>query len=349
MTLEKRILRWQLIALFAMFFFLANSQNPFIENKGQLPEGVISKTNLPSGALFIEKGKLIYTFYNGKQLANIHDGLATSASIDAHTYSVAFLNSNTEYTITLEGESKFFENYYLGDKLNWATEVKSYKKQLHKEIYDHIDASYYVQNNHLKYEFIVAKHGNPQAIKMKYKGMSKLSLNNENLLINTSVNTITEYKPYAYQMINDIEIEVVCNYKVYNKIVSFNFPEGYNKNFPLIIDPILKFSTYSGSSANNFGYTATYDNLGFLYSGGTVFGVGYPTTLGAYQVNYANSNGGTDIGITKYDTSGTTRIYSTYLGGIKDELPHSMIVNSANELFVFGTTGSADFPVTNSA
>ena len=55
MTLEKRILRWQLIALFAMFFFLANSQNPFIENKGQLPEGVISKTNLPSGALFIEK------------------------------------------------------------------------------------------------------------------------------------------------------------------------------------------------------------------------------------------------------------------------------------------------------
>ena len=86
-----------------------------------------------------------------------------------------------------------------------------------------------------------------------------------------------------------------------------------------------------------------------MYSGSTVFGIGYPTTLGAYQLNYANSIGGTDIGITKYDTSGTVRIYSTYLGGTKDELPHSMIVNSANELFVFGTTASADFPVTNSA
>ena len=65
---------------------------------------------------------------------------------------------------------------------------------------------------------------------MQYKGMSKLSLNNGNLLIKTSVNTITEHKPYAYQMINDIEVEVVCNYKLNNKIVTFNFPEGYNKN-----------------------------------------------------------------------------------------------------------------------
>ena len=107
---DERILRWQLSALFAIFFFLVNSQNPFIENKGQLPERVISKINLPSGALFIEKGKLIYTFYNNKQLANIHDGLATNTSIEAHAYSVAFLNSNIEQRIVLEGESEFFEN-----------------------------------------------------------------------------------------------------------------------------------------------------------------------------------------------------------------------------------------------
>ena len=347
MILDKRILKGQLIALFAMFFFLANSQNPFIENKGQFPKSVISKTNIPSGALFIEKGKLTYAFYNGRQLTNIHDGLATSIAIDAHAHSVSFLNSNTEYSIILEEESEFFENYYLGDKSNWATKVRSYKKQLHAEIYEYIDIAYYVQNDHLKYEFIVAKDGTPQSIKMQYKGMSKLSLNNGNLLIKTSVNLITEHKPYAYQLINDIEVEVVCNYKLHNKIITFNFPEGYNKNLPLIIDPFLKFSTYSGSTADNFGYTATYDNLGFLYSGSTVFGIGYPTTLGAYQLNYANSIGGTDIGITKYDTTGTQRIYSTYLGGSEDELPHSMIVNNLDELFIFGTTGSDDFPTTS--
>ena len=94
MNPKKSILKQQLSILFAMFFFLTNAQNPFIENKGQLPKNVISKTNLPSGALFIEKGKLTYAFYNGKQLANIHDGLATSIAVDAHAYSVSFLNSN---------------------------------------------------------------------------------------------------------------------------------------------------------------------------------------------------------------------------------------------------------------
>ena len=85
-----------------------------------------------------------------------------------------------------------------------------------------------------------------------------------------------------------------------------------------------------------------------MYSGSTVFGAGYPTTLGAYDITYNNTLG-TDIAITKYDTSGTQRIYSTYLGGSKDELPHSMIVNSADELFIFGTTASSDFPTTVSA
>ena len=67
MNLKKSILKQRLSIFFAMFFFLANAQNPFIENKGQLPKSVISKTNLPSGVLFIEKGKLTYAFYNGKQ------------------------------------------------------------------------------------------------------------------------------------------------------------------------------------------------------------------------------------------------------------------------------------------
>ena len=86
-------------------------------------------------------------------------------------------------------------------------------------------------------------------------------------------------------------------------ILSFDFPEGYNRNYELIIDPILEFSTYSGSTTDNFGYTATYDNFGFLYAGSTTFGAGYPTTIGAYQINYANNAGGTDIAITKYDLS----------------------------------------------
>ena len=346
---EKSILKQLLTLLFVMSFFLANAQNPFIENKGQYPKQVISKTNLPSGALFIEEAKLTYAFYDGKQLADIHDGLATNNHVDAHAYSVSFLNANSDIATTLEGESQFFENYYLGDKSAWASGVNSYKKQVQKNIYEGIDLHFYVNDDKLKYELHLAKNSNEKAIKLRYDGASNLTINNGNLSVKTSVNSTLEYQPYAYQIINDIEVEVVCNYHLKRNILSFEFPNSYDKNYPLIIDPVLEFSTYSGSTTDNFGYTATYDNFGFLYSGSTSFGVGYPTTLGAYQLNYANAVGGTDVAITKYDTSGTTRIYSTYLGGTKDELPHSMIVNSADELFIFGTTGSADFPVTSSA
>src|SRR5690606_21696571 len=116
---------------------------------------------------------------------------------------------------------------------------------------------------------------------------------------------------------------------------------------PLIIDPTLIFSTYSGSFADNFGFTATYDSKGYLYSGGNVFALGYPTTVGAFQVSYGGGN--IDVAITKYDVTGTNLIYSTYLGGNGSEIPHSLVVNNYDELFVFGTTGSANFPVSANA
>ena len=332
-----------------MFFFLANAQNTFIENKGQFQKGVISKTNLPSGALYIEKAKFTYVFYNGKQLADIHDGLAANNTVNAHAYSVSFINANINANIELEEESIFFENYYLGSKLTWASGVKSYKRQAQKNIYKGVNLYLFVDKDKLKYELYLDKSADEKLIKLRYQGHTEVKISNGNLVVNTSVNSISEYRPYAYQIIEGTQVEVECNYKLKSNILSFDFPNDYNRNYPLVIDPVLEFSTYSGSTADNFGYTATYDNFGFLYSGSTSFGVGYPTTLGAYQINYANNIGGTDVAITKYDTSGTIRIYSTYLGGKKDELPHSMIVNSSDELFIFGTTGSDDFPTTTSS
>ena len=39
----------------------------------------------------------------------------------------------------------------------------------------------------------------------------------------------------------------------------------------LVIDPVLVFSSYSGSTSDNWGFTATYDNLGHAYGGGAQF------------------------------------------------------------------------------
>ena len=335
--------------VFFFFGFNVKSQNSFIENKGQFPENIKAKVNLPSGSLYIQEGALTFAFYSSQELKDRHDLISNSDYISAHAYKMSFLNYNKNISTYLYDSSQFYENYFVGEKSLWATDVRSFKSLLQKNLYKGIDIKYYVENNQFKYDLLIAPNANTDQIKILYNGIDKIFLDNKNLKITTSVNEIIEYKPYAYQLINNIKVDVTCYYVLKGNELTFAFPNGFNTDIALIIDPILEFSTYSGSTTDNFGYTATYDNYGFLYSGSTAFGTGYPTTMGSYQINYANNSGGTDIAITKYDTTGTVRIYSTYLGGSLDELPHSMIVNSSNELFIYGTTASSDFPTTLSA
>ena len=92
---NKSIVKLYFSVLLCAFGINSFAQNLFVENKGQLPKYVVAKVNLPSGALFIEEGKLTYAFYSGEQLAQIHDLVKVDKTIDAHSYSVEFLNSNS--------------------------------------------------------------------------------------------------------------------------------------------------------------------------------------------------------------------------------------------------------------
>mgnify|MGYP005848811123 CR=1 FL=1 len=327
----------------------------FTENKGQWETQVLFKADIPGGAMFLEKTKFTYAFYDTYQLRNVlghnhnnNNHTQLPETINFHGLEMEFLNANTHSKIETKQSLKSYSNYFIGnDQSKWANFVKSYKIITYQNFYNGIDLKLYSTEKELKYDFIVEPQFNPQQIAWKYNGASKVSLKNGSLFIKTSVNEIIESKPYAYQIINGTEKEVTCEYVLKNNVVTFDFPNGYDKNQELIIDPVLNFSTYSGSFANNFGFTATFDSKGFLYAGGIAFGVNYPTTIGAYQVNFA---GGTiDMSITKYDTTGTSLIYSTYIGGSGSEAPHSLIVNSNDELFIFGTTGSANYPTTTGA
>lgn len=125
--------------------------------------------------------------------------------------------------------------------------------------------------------------------------------------------------------------DISSKYVLNGNYLQFKLNEDYNKNIDLIIDPTLIFSTFTGSTADNWGFTATYDAVGNLYLGGYVnteqFGGSYPTTTGAFQTTYGGGTGGgsgtgsgngfsSDMGITKFNSLGTALLYSTYLGGL---------------------------------
>ncbi len=122
----------------------------------------------------------------------------------------------------------------------------------------------------------------------------------------------------------------------------FKFSKGYDRRYTLVIDPVLVFSTFSGSTAMTYGFSATYDHAGSLYAGGECFDVGWPVSAGAYQVLYGTA---IDAGINKYSSNGNNLLYSTYYGGNGRDLPNNMIVNQAGELVICGSTSSPNLPV----
>jgi FOG: PKD repeat len=197
---------------------------------------------------------------------------------------------------------------------------------------------------------------------IEYKGINKISLVNNRLLLNTDFGDMMEETPYGYQFINGEKKEVRCKYVLKGNKISFELGKDYNPNYDLIIDPVLIFSSLTGSTADNWGFTATYDTLGNFYAGGIVgysfptpgvFTGSYPTTLGAYQISFAGGGPGGmgsqfryDATVSKFSASGNSLIYSTYLGGEDNDQPHSMFVDNNGNLAIAGRTYSSSFPTT---
>jgi gliding motility-associated-like protein len=332
-----------MMSLFLCSAALSQTAIQFIENKGQWPSSVDYKLELQAGDVYFEGRELTYCLYNRGQYADFRHGKTNDSLLKGHSFKVVFKDALTTGKPFGKGKSSNYFNYFLGnDQSKWATDVFAYSKIGVSDLYQNIDVIYYESYGQLKYDFIVRPGGDVSVIQLDYKGVYNTFLKNGHLVVETNVGQLIEHSPYAYQLINGVERQVACEYVLEGNQLSFTFPRGYNEAIELIIDPVLTFSTFTGSSASNFGCTATYDEAGNLYAGGTVFGVGYPSTVGAFQQFFG---GGTiDMGITKFSSNGANLIYSTYIGGADAEIPHSLVVNSQNELLILGTTGSSNYP-----
>ncbi|MES2837891.1 MAG: T9SS type B sorting domain-containing protein [Bacteroidota bacterium] len=323
----------------------------FIENKNQWPKQVNYRARFNFGEVYLESNSFTYTFFEPK-IGNIlhnHDtaNVKDDASYKLHSVRINFIGANQNVKISSENKSKEYYNFYIGkNSSQWASEAYAYNDIYYKELYAGIDLHCYSTDNKLKYDYTIKPSADVSQIKLKYSGFDKLEIVNDELLIYTSVGIIKETKPFAYQLIDGQMQIVACNYKLNANTLSFEFPDGYNKNYEVIIDPTLIFASFTGSTADNWGFSATYDNAGNAYAGGIAFFTGYPITIGAFQTSFS---GVSDIAISKFSAGGNSLLYSTYLGGTSNDQPHSLVVDDNNQLFVFGRTSSADYPVTTGA
>ena len=352
------------------FFFLfihgkVQAQVPieFIENQGQWDAPFSYKASFSSTHLFFRKDGIRISLEDEKNIHFDHPSEHSNekTTLNFFSYDILFLKSNKNVQISGAKPQKHYYNYYLGNESSkWKSAIHPNLALDYKNLYDGIDAHIYTDNNNFKYDFIVKRNANTANIQMQYVGPEKVEIKNELLVITTSIGEVKELKPYTYQIIEGEKKEVKAKYVLNDNIVSFSFPKGYNKNYDLIIDPTLVFCSFTGSTADNWGYTATYDSSGNLYAGGIVgysfpnpgvFSGNYPVTTGAFQSTFGGGGPGGmgnlfryDATISKFNSNGTSLIYSTYLGGIDNDQPQSLIVDHNDNLIVAGRTYSNNYP-----
>lgn len=342
--------------LLLLTFFVGSrlfAQVEFIENKGQWDPRVKFMSNAGDGSFFLRENGYTISQYNPTDIENLKDrkhGIVSSGTknkslnkVRAHSYSVEFLNAQTAQILPDKPISTV-NNYFIGnDKSKWATNCKIYKAVTYSNVYPGVDVRYYVDGgSNLKYDFIVHPGANVDNIAMKYSGAENISLKSKELVISTSLGKSKELEPVTYQVIDNKRQEVECRYIIKGNIVKFKV-KNYSPDQTLIIDPTEIFFSYSGSTADNWGFTATYGPDGSFYGGGTVYGIGFPVSTGAYDQSF---DGTFDIAIIKLSPDGRNRIYATYIGGSGEEQPHSLIVDSQGNLVLAGRSNSPNYPTT---
>ncbi|MFI4963373.1 MAG: hypothetical protein ACHP6H_05910, partial [Legionellales bacterium] len=290
----------------------ASTDLVFKENKNQWDKCVLFATELQSGSVFLSRDSFTFLMADTNDLNRVrhthHPWMYNphlDLSVRVHIFRQIFDNSNAGCKVKGEEPLKEYFNFYLGkDPSKWASNVQGYNSVDYENLYDNIDLEVTSQDVNMKYDFVVKNGGDPAQIKMHYVGIDDVQLVNGDLVLKTSIGAVTDTRPYAYQLINGEKKQVNCAFRLQDGSVSFDFPDGYDKNAELIIDPTLVFSTYSGSHADNFGYSATYDSKGNAYAAGSIFQfIGkYPTTTGAFQTSWA---GGVGFGLSgQYDGTG---------------------------------------------
>jgi hypothetical protein len=349
-----RVLPW--LALMAALFALpAQADTPraayaklplsFVPNEGQMDARVRYSAQSGKATFHFTKREAVFSF------AEKANGLVLR---------LRFLGANPNPVIAGQTAQSGKVNYITGnDPAQWHTNLPTYGELVYRNLWPGIDLLFRSENGQLQYEFLLRPGAHVQDIQLAYRGANRLSVDGDgNLIVHTSLGSITDTRPVTYQFIDGKRVQVASRFALEWRAgfkTTYGFALGnYDRRRDLILDPGLVYSTFLGGTADEAGNGIAVDSAGQAYVTGNTYSADFPTTAGAYDRKYnggAFTFGGGDVFVTKLNKNGTALIYSTYLGGKLDEpiFGASIAVDSDGNAYVTGTTDSPDFPTTPGA
>ena len=334
-----------LIGLIGLCTFLCSPRlfAQFEPNRGQWDEDFSHRLRLNRGAVFVEDSGFAVVLLSG----DAHEFFEQSAEErSAHAFRLRFVGAHpieAVATDSLQSPVHFFRG---SDRSKWKTDLYPASRLISRNLYPGIHLIIESGSSGLVFDFEVEPGADPEQIQWEYIGLDSISFEAHRLGLHTRLGSLSEELPGAVQTILGREQSVEVSYRITSQGHIGLSLGNYARDSKLLIDPLLVFSSFSGSSADNWGYTATYDEAGNIYGAGIAFGTGYPLWNG-YQSSFAG--GDVDVAISKLSPNGSQLLYSTYYGGNDNEFPHSLVVDAQNRLVILGSTGSPNLPMAPNA
>jgi hypothetical protein len=308
---------------------VANIPLYFIPNKGQVDARAFYYSNTSRYTLWATQEGLIFDSsdpVNGERCVT----------------KVNFLSANKNAGVQAQDVSNHRVNYFTGSRADWKTDIQTSRAILYTNVYNNIDLKVYGIEKEVEYDWIVKPGGDPKQIRFEISEAISSSLDAVgNLNIKTKSGTLRHKKPFTYQIIDGLQVEVSSSFiKVSDNVYAFEVG-SYDRSRNLLIDPVvLLYSSYLGGSANSEyinGFTS--DSSGKIYIVGDTTSKPFPTK-DAYD-DWIPTNGNYDAFISVIDTteSGTSSLYySSYIGGDGVDSGFDVDVDSSGNIYVTGAT-----------
>ena len=301
--------------------------------------------------VFLTPGEAVLGLRNGtgtKPRDPARDSVPSPDRGSRDTLRIKLIGANSEPVLAGIDELPGKSNYLKGNQpANWHVGIPNYRKVAERGIYSGIDLVYYGTQRQLEYDFVVAPGADPRVIQLAIEEPKKLHIDAQGELVaSIKGGEVHLKKPIAYQNVEGGKRTVAANYVLRRDgVVSFQLGK-YDPSRTLVIDPILSYSTYlGGSNIDGANAIAVAPDKTAFITGGT-FSLDFPTAHPLQPNHGGPDDFDRDAFVSKISADGSALLYSTYLGGVNQDVGNGIAVDSFGDAYVTGTTLSPDFPVT---
>jgi MYXO-CTERM domain-containing protein len=243
-------------------------------------------------------------------------------------------------TVRGEAELAAKSNFFVGDRSHWRTGVPNYARVRTQNQVPGVDVVWHAGTAGLEYDLEVAAGTDARTLSFEVSGARGMDIAHDgSLQIATAAGQLVEQPPRVIQNGH----ELAARYRIDRGRVRFAL-DGYDPSAPVVIDPVVKYSTYLGGNGSIEEASAiAIDAGGNAYITGTTDSLNFPNTSSR---GYRQA---TEAFVTKLAPDGATIVYSTYYSGSIDESGTAIAVDAAGHAFITGNTTSSDLPVTTGA